>query len=75
MMMMMMVRVMVLVMVVVMMMKMTQDHGHVHFVPQNTVFVDLRRRCRRGRGQAEEFARNYSIYKIASILGHCTEVQ
>ena len=28
-----------------------------HFVPQNTVFFDLRRRHRRRRGQAEGFAR------------------
>jgi len=32
----------------------SHDYGHVHFVPQNTVFFDVRT-CRR-RGQTEGFA-------------------
>ena len=34
------------------------DPGHVHFVPQNTVFFDVRTRGGRWRGQEEGFARN-----------------
>jgi hypothetical protein len=40
------------------------DHGHVHFVPQNTVFFDVRTCCRRRRGQTEGFARIITIITI-----------
>ena len=40
----------------------SHDHGHVHFVPQNTVFFDVRTCRRRRRGQTEGFARTITIY-------------
>ena len=48
-------------------------HGHVHFVPQNTVFFDVRTCRRRRRGQTDGFAREITIvldvfiYNVSSI--------
>ena len=39
----------------------SHDHGHVHFVPQNTVFFDVRTRRPRRRGQTEGFYRTSTI--------------
>ena len=50
----------------------SHDHGHVRFVPQtstNTVFVYLRRRRGRRRGQAEGFARKTTTQKNGDDSG------
>ena len=41
----------------------SHDHGHVHYVPQNTVFFDVRTCRRRRRGQTEGFARKVTVGK------------
>ena len=39
----------------------SHDHGHVHFVPQNTVFFDVRTSGGRRLGQKHGFARRGTI--------------
>ena len=44
------------------------DHGHVHFIPQNTVFFDVRTRGGRRCRHEEGFSRNNSIQKLYYIV-------
>ena len=49
--------------------------GHAHFVPQNTVFFDVRTRGERRRGQEEGIARVYIyIYNTYVRMYVCTYV-